>query len=396
MPNGLNWKTGTTDKTETLTNGTGIDRNDLRSQSLDLLRFPLAVIIIINHTIFIPARILESQGTGSFADAMPVYSAIQNFVSSFLQGQSVPIYFFISGFVFFLGADLTKKVYVRKLKNRVHTLLIPYILWNSLDILLRLVCFLPFLAFLSPGTHSESLDFSFSAILQSYWDASKGIFGSTAQAGFPSNIPLWFVRNLMVVVLFAPVLHWLLKKTRYGIVLLLGIFWVLSVCLHGPDRYAVAFFFFTWGGYMSVNSKEMLAEFGRFSKASIIGYLVIGSSLCLISNKDFPQLWTILKTLNILVGLFCAYNLAAWLLKNKICKVSRFLASSSFFLYVAHELICGTILKILFHGLRPTSDAGICFICFLAVGLTVGSLLLSFYLLKRYIPGLLTVLTGRK
>ena len=93
------------------------DRSDLRSQSLDLLRFPLAVVVLVVHVFTISEVAFGGQRlhVGDF----PLFEQVRCFLDAFLRGQSVPIYYFISGYVFFLGAEMTRKVYVRKLNNRV-------------------------------------------------------------------------------------------------------------------------------------------------------------------------------------------------------------------------------------------------------------------------------------
>lgn len=381
-------------------------RNDLRSQSLDLLRFPLAVVIVIIHTFNTNGFTL--QGTSISVDNMPLFKEINYFIDGFIRGQSVPIYFFISGFVFFLGVELTKETYIRKLRNRMNTLLIPYIIWNIIPVLLALFKRLPCFSSFFPNIHKVQLDFSLSAILNNFWDASKhGIFIQpelTTSANeivtnniYPIDVPLWFVRDLMIVVLCTPVLYWLLKRTRYYFVLALGTLWFALVYwdLGHINQLITAFFFFTWGAYMSVNKKDMLQEFGRFFNASILLYPSL-ALLYVLSVHCFPEASATIKRLNVFVGLFFAYNVAAWLLKRNVCKVSPFLASSSFFIYVAHTLICGDLVKLFFFIFRPTSEWGMLLIYTSAVVVTITSLLLVFYLLRRYAPSFLKVIAGRK
>lgn len=88
----------------------------MRSETLDLLRFPLALVIVIVHAL----------------PLAPSPSIMDGLIMAFLKEQSVPIYYFISGYVFFLGIELTKGVYLKKIKNRIRTLLIPYLIWNLL------------------------------------------------------------------------------------------------------------------------------------------------------------------------------------------------------------------------------------------------------------------------
>lgn len=379
-----------------------MSRNDLRSQTLDLLRFPLAVVVLAIHTFSTEG--FKMHGTTVSFEDMPVLLEVNHFIDGFLRGQSVPIYFFISGFVFFVGVDLTKEVYIRKLKNRVKTLLIPYLIWNSIAVLWTLVRFLPCLSFLFPNIHKTQLDFSLSAILATFWNARQGIFirplmDSEVMTNniYPQDIPLWFVRDLMIVVLCAPVIYRLLKRTRYYLVGGLGALWFVLAYwdLGHVNQLLTAFFFFSWGAYMSVNQKDMLAEFGRFFKLSVFLYPLL-ALLYVVSVHCFPVASDTIKRLNVFVGLFFAYNISAWLLTHHVCKASPFLASSSFFVYVAHTLVCGDLLKLLFMCLNPATDGGMLSIYVLAVAGTVALLLLAFYLLRRYAPSFLKVIAGRK
>ncbi len=96
-----------------------MDRNDLRSQSLDLLRFPLAVVVVFIH--------VWTPNTYGPEGSICLSSFLNGLIEGLIRGQSVPIYFFISGYVFFLNVDMTRQTYIRKLRNRSKSLLIPYI-----------------------------------------------------------------------------------------------------------------------------------------------------------------------------------------------------------------------------------------------------------------------------
>lgn len=373
-------------------------RNDLRSQTLDLLRFPLAIVILTIHT-FSTAG-FTFHGTEYSIDNMPVLMEVNRFIDGFLRGRSVPIYFFISGFVFFLGIELTKDKYIQKLKNRTKTLLIPYILWNILAVLVVLMRFLPCFSSLFPNIHEEKLHFAPMHILNTFWDRWNGIIvtpGIEDNNLYPQDIPLWFLRDLMIVVLCTPLISWALKHTRYYIICLLGVVWFAlgDSNLGHPYQLLTAFLFFSWGAYMSIHKKDMLVEFGRFFKCSMWLYPLLGI-LYIFAIHAWPEACGIIKRLNILVGLIFAYNLASWLLSHKICKVSQFLASSSFFIYVSHTLFCSEILKCFFYFFHPVSDIGMLSIYLLTVIFTTIFLLVVFYLLQRYAPAALRLLTGRK
>ena len=375
------------------------EREKLRSESLNLLRFPLAVVVLTIHVF--SSKGFKLLGQQITFDSTPLFQEINNFIDGFLRQQSVPIYFFISGYVFFLGITLTRETYKRKLKNRVKTLFIPYIVWNTLTILLGLFWYLPFFKSIFPNLYKIKLDFSLSAILYSFWDKNNGIFipieAPDTMNIYPIDVPLWFLRDLMIVVISTPIIYWLLKHTRHYLVCLLGLAWFILAYwdLGHPKQILTAFFFFSWGAYMSINQKDMLVEFGKYSRLSVVLYITLSLSY-VASVHWLPDASETIKRLNILVGLFFAYNLAAWLLQRKICRPNAFLASASFFIYVAHTLICGNILKLVFFFTRPTSNFGMLAVYASTVVLTVGILLGAFWLLRRYTPGLLKVIAGRK
>ena len=241
---------------------------NLRQKALDLLRFPLAVVVLVMHLWAI--RSFEFAGEMYSLESQPLLRGICLFVDGFFAKQSVPIYFFISGFVFFLGGQFTREVYIRKLKNRVKTLLIPYIIWNSIAIILIGLSYLPCFSSLFQGIRPIP-DLSLSAIFECFWHSGAGIFPTEANWYYPQNVPLWFLRDLMIVVLCTPLLYWIITKIKYYWVIVLGIIWFVFQ-FEGQGHFPMiltAFFFFSFGAYMSITQKDMLIEFGNFRMVSI-------------------------------------------------------------------------------------------------------------------------------
>lgn len=180
----------------------------------------------------------------------------------------------------------------------------------------------------------------------------------------------------MTVVLTTPLLYWMLKRAKWWPLLIMG------VCLILPLNWrfnllANAFFFFSWGAYMSINRKDIFTSFSPYFKWTLILYPFLGiAHMCFHDNVELVK---IIKLANVFVSLLLAYNLAAWLLKKSYVSVSPFLASASFFMI-----------------LRPDTDLEIIFTYIGAEVFIVISLLGAFWLLRRYFPGLLKVVAGRK
>lgn len=374
------------------------EREQLRSDSLNLLRFPLAIAVVMEH-LFPSGGTFTMQGNEYDFRVFPLFTWITHFINGTLRGLSVPIFFFISGYVFFLGVTWSIKVYERKLQKRIKTLLIPFVIWNLIALLITLskkICF----PVLFPTIANMEWNVTLSGLLNTFWDASHGIFvpitSPIVNYIYPQAVPLWFVRDLMIVVLFTPVLFYLLKYIRQYLVYLLGIAWfVLGYWDFGHvNQLLTAFFFFSWGAHISISKKDLLTKFGRYSKFSAVLY-VLFSLFHVIAAYWRPDWCGTIMRFNILFGLCFFYNLAAWLLKRKICKPNAFLASASFFIYVAHTLFLDAILKTLFLLMKPSSDIGIVFIYISTLLLTVGILLAVFWLLRHYVPAFLKVIAGR-
>lgn len=383
-----------------------VSNSNLRSQTLDLLRFPLAIVVLAVH-VFSISRGITLQGTVIETRQSLELMEMATFVNAFFRGQSVPIYFFISGFVFFLGlsSTFTKDKYIQKLKNRTKTLLIPYLIWNAMAILLIIVRMLPcFKEYLS-YTDTE-LNLTFSNLLSCFWmyngqlssiPAGTDMAIHVSSSTFPINTPLWFLRDLMIVVLLTPILYKVIKNIGYYWVAGLGVFWFIGSVWYAGYwiKLLTAFFFFSWGAYMSISQKDMLAEFGKFFKSSMILYPLLGV-LYIVAQHLYPHSMGVIKQLNVVIGLFFAYNLASWLLKRGFCKVNSLLASASFFIYVSHMLVCDRIIKILYLMIKPANSWSIVVVYLTSIIVSTTILLAVFYLMKRYTPSLLKVMSGRK
>ena len=347
----------------------------VHSQTLNLLRFPLAIVILAIHIFNVtPAN----AGDVSY----PVFDFVKTFIRSFLHWQSVPIYFFISGFVFFIGLrNWDKGKWLKKLHNRKKSLLIPYLVWNTLYLFLVLYS-------------ADNLSFDIKSIFSCYW-RYDGIMTGTASTDMPINVPLWFLRDLMLMVIISPLLYKILKKQGKLLLAFFAVLWLVKyfgwLNIYMP---AQALLFFSFGAYMSINGKDMIAEFGKYKKLSVIGYFTLGV-LAMCFHND-PVVYKIIKSMLIVVGLFFAFNVAVWLLKKGYCKSNEFLASSSFFIYVAHYLVYSNVATVLRRLCAPESDIAWLLLCLTNVVLTTFILLTAYYLMLRYTPRLMSVVTGRK
>lgn len=376
------------------------NRKSLRSQSLDLLRFPLAVVVAAIHVI--ATRSYQWHGrTVRFSD-MEGSRMFYDFFDAFLRGQSVPIYFFISGYVFFLGITLTMNTYGHKLRNRSKSLLIPYVSWNILAVLVASIAFIPELRPLFPALRNIKVSLSVPSILETFWNSWYGIFSTGQEMSpgseiYPQDYPLWFVRDLMIIVVSAPLIYFCLKNTRWYTIAALGVAWfALSPYKLGHfSQVLTGFFFFTWGAHMSYRGRDMIKEFKRYFIPCTACYLVVGMLLWLYPHLNHT-LYVYLKSLNVLVGMVMAYGLAAKLIESRRVKTSKFLSAASFFVYAGHGIFVAYINILLFELLHPLNFLSVAGIYLLTLTITVGGLLLAFKLFGRYAPVFQRIFAGRE
>lgn len=379
------------------------DRSDLRLQCLGILRFPLALVVVFIHCF--DTRDFAVDGVLMTMADFPLYAWINSFKSAFLSGNSVPIYFFISGFLFFLWNDMTKEAYIGKLRRRVNTLLIPYIVWNVVAIALMLVRVLPIFGSLSPFADARA-NITPSSILSCFYMYDGSLISTEYAPGAvsqevvrdngPINMPLWFIRNLMIIVLCTPILYWILKRTKHYFLLLLAVLCFLQPFSSIDDTFGLihSFFFFSWGAYFTIHHRDVALCFGHYFKTSMVLFPLFGL-LAMLSRYYCPEIATSIGILKTFIAPVFAYNIAYWLISRSICKVHSFLVSAGMFLYVAHAMFVGPIAHLFMAFIPPLNSLALITIYSLTFLVVSSSLLAAFYLMRRFTPRLLKFTTGR-
>ncbi|MEG1686066.1 MAG: acyltransferase family protein, partial [Bacteroides sp.] len=175
---------------------------ELQSKVITFLRFPLIVGVVLIHASF---RSLVLNGMNMLnPEDFPYYTGTINLFADVLARTTVPLLFFFSGFLFFYKSDFTFSSYGNKIKKRGKTLLIPYLFWN-LEVIF--ILFLTSLIFphLMSGAHLLIQNYTFVDWINSFY---------AIDLGRPICMQLWFLRDLMVVMIFSPIIFLLLKYLR--------------------------------------------------------------------------------------------------------------------------------------------------------------------------------------
>lgn len=265
----------------------GVNGENHQSKVINAMRFPLITLVVLFH-LQLPGEALTSQYAS--------FNVISQFFSADGIAQlAVPTFFIISGYYFFYHVNsFDRGVYTAKIKKRVRTLFVPYLLWNGIPIL-GIVAF-RFFAGLKDGTSLSLISEFGDSIgwLRAFWDRGE-------PKGHPFDVPLWYIRDLMVLSIFSPLIYFLIRK--------LGIIYVAIVCclfltnlwFHTAGLDSRAWFFFSLGAYLSLNNINMVYLLRRYAMI-IIPVAMVLLCMTVYCNHILTCIQLILSNLFLLFG----------------------------------------------------------------------------------------------
>ena len=308
-------------------------------QVINQLRLPLIILVTYAHSYNEVA-----EGYSLLESGWDTYQVLKLVVSQTLVKAAMPMFFFISGYLFFVNVEKWDwQTYQQKIKRRIKTLLIPYIIWNLLmAVKLR--------------TFSPSI----------FWE--------------PANMPLWFLRDLIVVSLLTPIIYIGVRKLGWWFLMLLlpvyatGI-WAIQP---GPTPYAVCFFIF--GAFMGIRKMNIIET---FAKRETLWYLLsaaLGLSMVLTyPTPIFPVLMLCFRLVSI-AAVFC---LANRILTGTSIRIPQVACDSSYFIFLAHYVFFLSIIDTSFFSLFGTSTWSLCTHFLLCPLLKVTIFVIIYYLYRR-------------
>lgn len=302
----------------------------------------------------------------------------------FLGKTCVPMFFAISGYLFFRGFKWNKLK--SKLHRRVHTLLIPYLIWNILYVI--------FMVFMSKTGLMTSLEVELSP---------QGIIIAILNA---ECSPLWFLRYLMLFVIISPIAYFVLRNKLTGAVLLLcmlifnyynyttgKIIVPLEVNSNTLVMFNYQYTFFALGAYGALNWSNVVESFSTNKvKLALITILILSIiywtflriNSTIITSHAFRFLW--IPTIWFAFDALPIFVARSWM-------------KFSFFVYCSHMFVlyCIQGSTRLFYPYLYGFKPAFVFIEYILVGIvTVYILIQIVSYLKRVTPMTFKILTGSR
>ena len=292
---------------------------------------------------------------------------------------AVPMFYAISGFLFFRGIDCVSDVF-GKMKKRVWTLLIPFVIAAIVYPLQ------PVLKQLLLHTTSER-DYLALAQDGGLLYTLRCLFVDSG-TGMPWAYHLWFMRDLVIIVALSPLLYYLRHTMhRWLIVLVVALY-----MLFPQVGFLYASIWFVAGSFF-------LGELSRLPRQLVVAFVLLFLTLAVWHQVDDYAAWQYVKVLEIscgLASLWCVYD---WVVPQDFrLSDHRGLALAcqfTFFIYLYHEPMLHTIVKAL-PPLLGNSQWGYLAAVVLTplivapMGIAVG------YVFRRLLPSVYYILTGKR
>lgn len=302
----------------------------------------------------------------------PISRYLQDFIGGGICGAANYMFFLISGYLFFhnIGDFLSIK---QKMRKRVQSLLVPYILWNVIFL------FWYFVLGLIPSLSDKFVNGSIIIRLMnvSWYEGLYEIFV------MPAAFQLWFLRDLMIFVSLSPVIYWMIirLKSLFPLMLLLG-------SLFEPTVGFLAMF--VLGGYLSVKEiyiDDLTMRLKRVLPIFLLVYII--GAVVYPLHIDWVKPFHACIYLSGIISLWCLYDVFSI---SKVRWYEPFLGYS-FFIYCFHIPFFNIVkkLNIMILGAGQTN---LILLYFVNPIITITIIVLIAKLFQRVTPNVYLVLTG--
>ena len=324
------------------------------------LRFPMIVLVTYAHSY---GKVTE--GFSLVVSEWNTYEFLKLLVSQTLVKVAVPVFFIMSGYLFFANVEKWSiNVYKTKILRRMKTLLIPYLIWNLLmAVKMKTFSWNIFGVFWCP------------AGIQTDW------FGQEQWMTAPANMPLWFLRDLIIVSLFTPIIYIIVRKLGSWLIVILTILYLSGICAFIPGLSAYAVYFFTLGAFFSIRRTDLLEKLRRFEWSAYILSIAFAIAMMLTYNTLF---FSSLMLCFRLVGAVAVFCLASRILASTTKRLPSLVCDSTYFIYLAHYVFFFSFIDTAFFTLFGTSTPALS-IHYLLAPLLKAAVLTAVYVAYRVI-----------
>lgn len=292
---------------------------------------------------------------------------------------AVPLFFVISGATYF--RNYTNKDYKRRLISRAKSLLVPYLIWNTLNMLFEITTSYTFISNYFIGR--EKFVISVPNIL-------LGIFF------YDCNGPFWFIFNLMIFVIASPLLDVILSKKWLGLSVIAVLIALQIFNINLPEKIffeAESLVYYLIGAYIGKYHFCMFSAKStkRTQKIGAAGFI---TSTAILFVQEM-SLFTFPDAINAIVKSAGAISLWFFLdcLIDKVTQKNYM--DDSFIIYALHVNVSAVLIKLFYLALpkHPLMSILNLFVC---TALTVALICVFCAILKKFLPKVYAIVSGAR
>lgn len=210
-----------------------------KQDRINFLRLLLIIgLVFLHYGTFPGSQNSPYAGSIDFSTSATPVAEFVNRYFIFLFYSAVPLLGAISGYLFFKDVAASPSFFLKRIRSRTMSILLPMISWSAIVLILFMA-----IRSVSPDSpHLAMIDydldtFGFSQLL-------NALVGVTRR---PINFQFWFLHDLYLTVLVSPILYLLLRKLPFLGLAAIGAIWLADVDIAIFFRNDVLFFFYLGG-----------------------------------------------------------------------------------------------------------------------------------------------------
>jgi surface polysaccharide O-acyltransferase-like enzyme len=349
--------------------------NHQLSQRIELLRFVLIIGIVFIH---IHTGDIQFSSTILMGN---VYAILVEYLSEGLARVSVPLFFALSGYLYFFNFKASFDNFIKKFKSRFRTLFMPFIIWNMLIFI-----------FFAIAQNTPIIEHYFTGdrplVLSLDGFESIALFFGFDGFEYPVAYQFWFIRDLIILVVLTPLIYLFLLKIPYIFLLGLSVMWFFDLNYLEIVRIdPVSPFFFTLGAYLGMKKYDF-SNTDDYALQILLLYF-------LISVLDLFTDLLAIHHVAIFLGTLAIFSVTKYLITMSRIKIYLLsLAKYSFFVYAAHEPFLSIIRKLTFKMVDPQSDLTVFIIYLFCPVITIIICIQLYKILEKTVPKMLNIAIG--
>jgi len=250
----------------------------------------------------------------------------QLFISNGIARIAVPLFFIISGYLFFFNFKPTLNGFKQKFKKRFYSLLVPFVFWSvSWLIIIYAIQLFPI-----------SRQFFSGELIKDY--SVEKLISTIFMHPIPAQ--LWFIVDLIKLTILSPLIYIFVSNFNWLSIIPFALIWFFDVKIDIISLNSMALCFFILGSFFAIkkiNCMSIKLMHERLIKALPVVWISILFITTYMSLRKSPNVNNLIH-LAIIIGLISIWYNYDVICKNEwVEKSLLYLSSYTFFIYVSHQ-----------------------------------------------------------